>query len=53
MAVGFARSAVNDLGSVEAFAVGVGASIEWILEHRDDIAVSDLGPLERRHPLAV
>ena len=51
--VGFARPAINDLGSIDAFAVGIGTGIERILQHRDDIAVSDGRPIERRHPLAV
>jgi hypothetical protein len=51
--VGFTRLAINDLGSMKAFAVGVGAGIERVLQHRDDIAVADWRPIERRHPLAV
>src|SRR5271156_55215 len=53
VAVGLARPAINDLGSIEAFAVGVGTGIEWVLQHRDDIAVADWRPVEGRHPLAV
>jgi hypothetical protein len=53
VAVGLARPAVDDLGSVDAFAVGIDASIERVLQRRDDIAVSDQRPIERRHPLAV
>jgi hypothetical protein len=53
VAVGLARPAVNDLGLVDAFAVGVDAGIERVLQHRNDIAVSDWRPVERRHPLAV
>ena len=33
VAVGLARPAVDDLGPVDAFAVGVDAGIEWILQH--------------------
>src|SRR6202007_1299369 len=51
--VGLARPAINDLGSIDAFAVGVGASIERILQHRDDIAVADRRPVEWCHSLAV
>jgi hypothetical protein len=51
--VGLARPAINDLGSIDAFAVGVGAGIERVLQHRNDIAVSDWHPIECRHPLAV
>jgi len=51
--VGLARPAINDLGSIDAFAVGVGAGIERVLQHRNDIAVADWRPIERRHPLAV
>lgn len=51
--VGLTRPAINDLGSIDAFAVGVGAGIERVLQHRDDVAVADWRPVERRHPLAV
>jgi hypothetical protein len=51
--VGLARPAINDLGSIGAFAVGVGTGIEWVLQHRDDIAVADWRPVECCHPLAV
>jgi hypothetical protein len=53
VAIGLARPAVDDLCSVDAFAVGVDAGIEWVLQHRYDTAVSDWGPIERGHPLAV
>lgn len=33
VAVGLARPAVDDLGPVDAFAVGVDAGIEWVLQH--------------------
>ena len=51
--VGLTRPAINDLSSIDAFAVGVGAGIERVLQHRDDIAVADWRPIESRHPLAV
>ena len=51
--VGLTRPAINDLGSIDAFAVGVGAGIERVLQHRDDIAVSDRRPVESCHPLAI
>ena len=51
--VGLTRPAINDLGSIDAFAVGVGAGIERVLQHRDDIAVADWRPIGCCHPLAV
>ncbi len=51
--VGLARPAINNLGSIDGFAVGVDASIEGVLQHRNDIAVADWRPIKRRHPLAV
>ena len=51
--VGLTRPAINDLGSIDAFAVGVGAGIERVLQHRDDIAVADWRPVECCHSLAV
>jgi hypothetical protein len=51
--VGLARPAINDLGSIDGFAVSIGAGIERVLQHRDDIAIADWRPVERRHPLAV
>ncbi len=51
--VGLTRPAINDLSSIDAFAVSVGAGIERVLQHGDDIAVADWRPVERRHPLAV
>ncbi len=37
---------IDDLGALLAFAVGVDARIEWVLEHGDDAAVTDRRPLE-------
>jgi hypothetical protein len=53
MPVGFTRPAIDDPRSIDAFAVGVGTGIERVLQHRNDIAVADWRPVERRHPLAV
>src|SRR4029077_9519138 len=53
MAIGFTCPAVNDLGPVDGFAVGIGTGVKWILQQRDDIAVADWCPIERRHRLAV
>src|SRR5918995_630836 len=53
VAVTPARPAVDDLGALLAFAVGVGASIERVLEHGDRIAVADRCPLEGDQLLAV
>src|SRR5271168_5413890 len=53
VAVGLARPPINNLGSIDAFAVGIDTGIKGVLQHRNDIAVSDRRPIERRHPLAV
>ncbi len=53
VAVGLACPAINNLGSVDAFAVGVDTGIEGVGQQRNDIAVSDRCPIEGRHPLAV
>ena len=53
MAVGLPGTAIDNRGAVLALTVGVGAGIERILEHRDDVAVADRRPFERCHPLAV
>jgi Protein of unknown function, DUF488 len=49
--VGPTRPAINDLGSIDAFAIGVGAGIERVLQHRDDIAVADWRPIESPNPV--
>jgi len=46
VAVALAGASFNYLGTLLAFAVGVGARVERVLEHRDDIAVADRRPLE-------
>jgi hypothetical protein len=51
--IGLASPAIDDLGSIDAFAIGVSTGVKWILQQRDDIAISDWRPIERRHPLAV
>src|SRR5207344_2283701 len=53
MAVGLPGAAIDNRGAVLALTVGIGAGIERILEHRDDVAVADRRPFERRHPLAI
>jgi hypothetical protein len=53
MAVALAGTSVDDLGALLAFAVGVDARIERVLEHGDDIAVADRCPLKADQLLAV
>jgi hypothetical protein len=53
VAVALAGTPVDDLGALLAFAVGVGARIERVLEHRDHIPVADRRPLEGDQLLAV
>lgn len=53
MTVGLPGAAIDDLGAVLALTVGVGARVEGVLEHRNDVAVADRRPLERGHLLAV
>jgi hypothetical protein len=53
MAVGLPGAAIDNRGALLALTVGVGASIERILEYGDDVAVADRRPFERCHPLAV
>ena len=53
MAVGLPGATVDDLGAMFGFTVGVGAGVKRVLQHRNDIAVSDRRPLERNHLLAV
>jgi len=53
MAVALASPPVDDLGALLAFAVGVGARIERVFEHRDHIAIADWRPLEGNQFLAV
>ena len=53
VAVALAGASVDDLGALLAFAVGVGARIERVLEHRDHVAVADRRPVEGDQLLAV
>jgi len=53
MAVGLSGATVDDLGTMLAFTVGVGAGVKRVLQHGNDIAVSDRRPLKRNHLLAV
>ena len=53
MTVGLPGAAIDNRGAVLALTVGVGAGIERVLEHRNDVAVTDQHPLERGHLLAV
>src|SRR5690606_30720996 len=53
MPVGLARPAIDDLSLLAALTVDVGAGVEWVLEHRDHVAVADRRPLHVYHPLAI
>ena len=46
MSVALACAAIDNLGSLLAFAVGIDACIERSFEHRYDIAITDLRPFE-------
>jgi len=53
MAVGLAGAAVDDLSAMLALAVGIDAGIERVLEHRDDVAVTNRVPLEAGELLSI
>ncbi len=53
VAVRLASSTIDNLGAVFAFTIGVSTGVEGVLQHRNDIAVSDRHPFERDHPLAI
>ena len=53
MAVGLAGAAIDDLGVVLAFTVGVDASVEGVLQHRNYVAIADRRPVKRDQLLAV
>src|SRR5215210_8479193 len=53
VAVALAGAAIDDLGPLLAFAVGVCPSVEGVLQNRDDVAVADRRPIERDQLLAV
>jgi hypothetical protein len=53
VSVGLARSPVDDLSQLPAFAVDVGPSVERILEYGNHIAVPDRRPFQVDHPFAV
>ena len=53
VSVGLARPAIDDLGSIDTFAVGIGTGMERVLQQGDDIAVADRRPVERCHFFAV
>ena len=53
MPVAGPRPPVDDRGALLAFAVGINAGIERVLEHRDHIAVTDRRPIEGNQLLAV
>src|SRR3954447_935234 len=52
VAVALARAAIDDLGPLLAFAVGVCPSVEGVLQNRDDVAVADRRPIESAQLLA-
>lgn len=45
--------AIDDLGSLLAFAVDIGTSVERILQHRDHVAITKRRPVERDQSLAI
>src|SRR3954465_472034 len=47
VAVALAGAALDDLGPLLAFAVGVCPSVDGVLQNRDDVAVADRRPIER------
>jgi hypothetical protein len=47
MAVGLAGAAIDDLGAILAFAIGIDASVEGVLQHRNYIAIADRCPVKR------
>ena len=46
MSVAFARAAIDNLGALFAFAVGLNACVEGIFEHGYDIPKPDRRPFE-------
>lgn len=46
-------AAIDDLGSLLAFAVDIGTSVERILQHRDHVAITNRRPVERDQSLAI
>src|SRR5262245_47403096 len=53
MAIALARTAIDDRGALLALPVGVDTSIEGVLQNRDDIAIPDRPPLDRRQRPAI
>ncbi len=53
VAIALARTTIDDRGALLALPVAVDARIERVLENRDDIAIPDRPPLERRQCPAV
>src|SRR5829696_9465745 len=53
VAVTLAGAAIDDLDPLLASAIGVGPSVEGVLQNRDDVAVADRRPIERDQLLAV
>jgi hypothetical protein len=53
VAVSLAGAPVDDRGSVLTFAVGIGARVERVLQHRDHVAITDRRPVKRNHFLAI
>ena len=53
VAIALARTAIDDRGPLLALPVGVDPGIEGVLENRDDIAIPDRPPLERRQRPAI
>src|SRR5262249_20791138 len=53
VAVSLAQTSVDDRCALLAFAVGIGAGIEGVLEHGDDITIADRQPFKGDQPFAV
>jgi hypothetical protein len=53
VAVALPGPSVDNLSALLAFAIGVGAGIEWVLEYRDHIAIADRRPIEGDQLLAI
>ncbi len=51
--IALAGASIDDLSALLTFAVGVGASVEWVLEHSNHVAVPDRRPLEGDQLLAI
>lgn len=53
MPIALAHSAIDDLGALLGFAIGIGTGVERVLEDANDVAITDRNPIEGDHHLAV